>query len=287
METFDSKKIRKIMYSDYESCYKSKLTNFGKYDDVYFWTNEQLSKYKVYDLSNKNVLTITSSGDHMLYAILNNAKEVDCFDVNFLCKFLATLKVAMIKAFSYDDFFKYMDTLFNKGVLSEHNNKKIFDFLEPYLKPLEINFWRSYVDFINENESNCMFLKNDYHCRKKNNPYYKKENYDILKTKINNCNISYYDMDIINIKEKLNNKKYDVIFLSNIITKIKDFGMLDKNKQLEFIYDLFTFLNNGGELYDYHFFNDSDDFSDELSKKFVLEKRKTGFRKYVNVYKKN
>ena len=49
---------------------ENNLTDFESGDKIYCWSNESLKKYYNKNILGKKALTVTSSGDHMLHAIL-------------------------------------------------------------------------------------------------------------------------------------------------------------------------------------------------------------------------
>ena len=61
---------------------KDKITSFGNFDPSYLWTNEDMKLYPKENLKGKDILTITSSGDHALNAILNGGNIIDSFDLH-------------------------------------------------------------------------------------------------------------------------------------------------------------------------------------------------------------
>lgn len=61
---------------------KNDLTIYSSGDNIFPWTNEALREYYEKDLSDKKVLTVTSSGDHILHAALGGAKQITGFDIN-------------------------------------------------------------------------------------------------------------------------------------------------------------------------------------------------------------
>ena len=71
---------------------KDKITSFtpfGNFDPSYLCTNEDMKLYPKENLKGKNILTITSSGDHALNAILNGGDIIDSFDVNQYSKYVS------------------------------------------------------------------------------------------------------------------------------------------------------------------------------------------------------
>lgn len=78
-------KYEKLLHKENEN---SLITPFGCTESSYLWTNENMYLYDNEDLKDKKVLTVTSSGDHALNAILNGAKNIDSFDINLYSKYV-------------------------------------------------------------------------------------------------------------------------------------------------------------------------------------------------------
>ena len=70
---------------------------------VFLFTNENISGYlsQMNDVADKNVLTVTGSGDHAFECLVRGAKRVDTFDVNYLQRHVLELKSKMIKHLPY------------------------------------------------------------------------------------------------------------------------------------------------------------------------------------------
>ena len=61
-----------------------RVTHFKKYDSVYPYNNENINDYYSYFNYSGNVLSVASSGDHMLHAILAGSDDITLFDINIL-----------------------------------------------------------------------------------------------------------------------------------------------------------------------------------------------------------
>ena len=197
---------------------KDKITSFtpfGNFDPSYLWTNEDMKLYPKENLKGKNILTITSSGDHALNAILNGGSMIDSFDVNIFSKYVSALKIAMIKKYGYYDFFKRMDWIENMESLNFNSKENIIDSIREYLSHDEYLFWSTFEYLRINNKVNFNDVINVYGNLKKN-VYSKAFSYNKLKRNLKNAKITYYDSDIMNI-EKIVNKKYDRVFLSNVL----------------------------------------------------------------------
>jgi len=191
------------------------FTSFGNFDPSYLWTNEDMKLYPKENLKEKNILTITSSGDHALNVILNGGSMIDSFDVNIFSKYVSALKIAMIKKYGYYDFFKRMDWIENIESLNFNSKENIIDSIREYLSHDEYLFWSTFEYLRINNKVNFNDVINVYGSLKKN-AYTDAFSYNKLKRNLKKAKITYYDSDIMDI-EKSVNKKYDRVFLSNVL----------------------------------------------------------------------
>lgn len=191
------------------------FTSFGNFDPSYLWTNEDMKLYPKENLKGKNILTITSSGDHALNVILNGGSMIDSFDVNIFSKYVSALKIAMIKKYGYYDFFKRMDWIENMESLNFNSKENIIDSIMEYLSHDEYLFWSTFEYLRINNKVNFNDVINVYGSLKKN-AYTDAFSYNKLKRNLKKAKITYYDSDIMDI-EKSVNKKYDRVFLSNVL----------------------------------------------------------------------
>lgn len=191
------------------------FTSFGNFDPSYLWTNEDMKLYPKENLKEKNILTITSSGDHALNVILNGGSMIDSFDVNIFSKYVSALKIAMIKKYGYYDFFKRMDWIENMESLNFNSKENIIDSIREYLSHDEYLFWSTFEYLRINNKVNFNDVINVYGSLKKN-AYTDAFSYNKLKRNLKKAKITYYDSDIMDI-EKSVNKKYDRVFLSNVL----------------------------------------------------------------------
>ncbi len=210
---------------------------------IYPFTNENISGYyKEIDFTNKDVLTVTSSGDHILNAFLCGANNVDSFDINPLSKYYSELKIASIKTLSLEEFINF---LYNKNkfkISKKYLDKDTYNLVRKKLKEKEQYFW----DYIFKNYDN-KFLYNSYlftddfldiKSLTKANMYLTPYNYDILKEKLQDKSVNYHDC---NIKNLINIKKeFDIILLSNIAAYLDMVyvSKIDYLKELKNIIDI-------------------------------------------------
>ena len=201
MELFDN--LQRDIELAFELLYTRQSVDDFK---LYPWSNEGIHKYyKYYDLKDKDVLCITGSGDHALFAANNGAKEIDCLDKNPLCKYYLALKIALILAYDEKNFFRHFSSKKNKILITEIN----LDEIKPYLDENVYIFWKEII-------SSKIFKKNKRMFRDDGSPTKFKMDYQKLKENLSKVKINYYDGDLKNYLITTS-KKYDVIFLSNVL----------------------------------------------------------------------
>lgn len=194
------------------------------YENYFCWlypfTNENINGYySKIDFNDKSVLSVTSSGDHIINAILKGAKEIDAFDINPLAKYYVNLKIAAIKALNLEQFILF---LYNKNIFREQKyymNYKIYLYrIREHLDSNSKVFW----DYLFENYSSKEIYKSklftdDFLNIKgliEANPYLAEDNYNDVKRKLYYFPINYFQSKLEEITK--NNKKYDILLLSNI-----------------------------------------------------------------------
>lgn len=193
---------------------------------LYPFTNENINGYySEIDFLNKDLLTVTSSGDHILNAILLGAKNICGFDINPLAKYYAELKIAGIKALTLDEFIMFFYAKYR------YNSKKMYLNKDIYLKKLRKflnieykDFWDYFFNNYNMKQINKSYLFTDDYLNLKGllnvNLYLNLTNYYKLKELLKNNNVTYVDMNLSNLKSL--NRKFDIIVLSNIPTFLED-----------------------------------------------------------------
>lgn len=209
---------------------------FKGYTPVYAFNTDDSSSVFVNHqeyIQDNNVLTVTGSGDAIIDLFLNGAKSVTCFDVNKSAKYFAKLKIASIKSgLNYEDFVRYFHgNHIGDEILTYETYQKLAHLLDKDTR----KYWDSIYEFM---QSNDIVLKNNntkiiyeqyssflsFPCLNKtlNNPvsYATKANYEkaqkIIQTKTTN-DITFIDTDILDLSNKLDNKIFNYIYLSNIM----------------------------------------------------------------------
>lgn len=214
---------------------------FNTFSSVSPFTTENIKGYFP-NLENKEVLTVTGSGDHYLNSILLGAKNVTCFDINKLSLHYLKLKIASIKTLELDEFKQYFSIIETDKPFDYEMFKKI----EKSLDDSTIQYWKYIYNFFYNNGKSILeskiFLGNpkDNQKNSKLNFYLEENNYYKLRNKLKN-EIDFILSDINNLQLKQN---YDIMFFSNINeyqNNLKEY--------LKLIYKLSDKLNQYGNIY--------------------------------------
>jgi len=196
---------------------------FYEHSFIYRNTNENIQGYlSQLPIKGKNILTVASSGDHALLSLLNNAKSVETYDINYFAKFYQELKLGGYQILSYEDFVNFF--YFDKGFRYEIFEKII------NLSDEVDEFWQYLFDYNDDFRiiDSPLFsnFEYEYDVLKKFHPFLDKEYFYKNKT-INN--LKFYQCNAIDLP-KILTKTYDVIMLSSIPNFIKEFHDLKKFK---------------------------------------------------------
>ena len=209
------------------------------FEEIYPFTTENIAGYiDCFDLQDKSLLTVGSSGDQIINAAFKGAKDITLLDINPYAKYYYYLKAAGIlelNLIDFNEFFRYNDYpkvfKYNKKVFDKASYKKI----KSTLKSLDNDsylFWDELFDMYQPDHIRFSLFSNDEYGTSvlgKSNLYLQSENtYDETKTKLKELRPEFINEDIF--KSNLT-KNYDNIWLSNIACylyqdKIK--GMTDK-----------------------------------------------------------
>lgn len=150
-----SKEFEANMKKAIEMCSSDLIvtSNYDKsFSKIYPFATENISEYiGFFDLDGKSLLTVGSSGDQAINAILNGAKEVTEIDIQPFAKYYYYLKMASILCFDMQDFINFMKffNFFDKMHQEQGNNcfsKEKFDRVKDTLKVLNgesYEFWNN------------------------------------------------------------------------------------------------------------------------------------------------
>lgn len=216
------------------------LPRFDTISKIYPRTNENITDtYNLFDLQNKDILTVISSSDHIFCAILNDINSITSFDLNILTKYYYHLKKALIETYDLNKFKKVLfDNLIDKGILKEKTYLEFRDKIDKEYR----DFWDEIINYslIKNIPLNKLFLKTSHNIDLVN--YLKEENYKLLKEKIESTDITFIQSDITLLHKKLEGS-YDYMFLSNI----SDYLTIFKTKQYAET-KLLNHLNKNGQI---------------------------------------
>lgn len=219
---------KRMECSHYSSHYDD---NFNNYSRTYSSTNENLSEY-IMDIEDKTVLTVSSSGDHLLNMVGRGCKRVDTFDINCYSPFIQNLKIYAIKYLPKNLALKFLDKI---------NNEIYFKFNQ-YLPKKEKDFF-DYL-FSNYNADYICYklfyfsLKNN-----DNNNFFDSSTFDYIKKRLDEVKHNHYHVSLYQLSNYLNTL-YDSIYLSNISYYVKNIDSF-----LNYINYLKNYLNSSGKIY--------------------------------------
>ncbi|MCI5732447.1 MAG: DUF3419 family protein [Tenericutes bacterium] len=237
-------KYEKLLYKENEN---SLITPFGCTESSYLWTNENMYLYDNEDLKDKKVLTVTSSGDHALNAILNGAKNIDSFDINLYSKYVSALKIAMIKKYDYNAFYYRVNWIENIGGLNFNAKENMVEELKEYLTYDEYMFWKT-EEYLRINNKICFYDIVNTNLYRNLNKYNNVYSYKKLRRMLGDVSIIYNDFDIKDISDNINNK-YDCIYVSNIL----EFFLSSDKEYKKVVQSLDGILNKRGKIHGYDF----------------------------------
>ena len=109
------------------------------YSRIYTFTTENINGYiKYFDLKNKSLLTVGSSGDQILNAYFYCARDITLFDINPYAKYYVYLKVAAILSLTYDEF----QCFFFKRGIDNNSNKDVFS--SDLFNKMNLNYYETW-----------------------------------------------------------------------------------------------------------------------------------------------
>ena len=197
-----------------------------QYQSIYLFTTENLNGIlNNLDVEGKDILTVSSSGDHIFNMLLKNAKSIEAYDINYFAKYYFYFKESAIRTLTREEFISFFFGK-NYSLKNQRFNQKFFEKIVKNIKDADAKFFfdvlGSYVGskklfnsklfFVNYYSKNTYigcndYLKNDY-------------NYKKLQQILENYKYKFYRMNIFKDISDISNKKYDVIYLSNILDRI-------------------------------------------------------------------
>lgn len=191
---------------------------------IYKVSNEMISAQPYQEaLADKNrILSVIASGDQILNSILLGSTEIDGYDISVFPKYFLLLKMAAVLSLTREEFISFfLDTPNYRDIFSYEFYEKIRD----NLSSEALEFWDSLFDYYDGYDiySSTLFSSELYTkaSQLSMNPYLDEDNYKILRSKIGDINIRFYEGNIFKIADSLKDG-YDLINLSSIIYYMKD-----------------------------------------------------------------
>lgn len=195
---------------------------FNDISGIYRMTNENVSsKEYISSIKNKErILSVIASGDQIINSILLGSIDIEGFDISRFPKYFLMLKLAAIQELKKDEYLSFFigdihNELFNYDVYS-----KIYKRLDKEYQ----EFWDSLFDYFDSIEliESMLFRTNieNKNLMIHNNLYLQDDNYEIIKRKIDNIDIKFYEGNIFELINS-NMKPFDLVNLSNIINYYK------------------------------------------------------------------
>ena len=211
-------------------------STLGRFSLIYPFTTENISEYiDMFDLNNKSLLTVGSSGDQVINAALKDCTNQTVIDICPFTSYYFYLKKACLLSLDYEQFLRFLCMCdypkrndFNYKVF----NLETWNIVFPVLKALSeesFEFWKELISRVNifdVRENIFRFRFDQPYVIKKLNLYLKdKEHFNMTKKKIELVEPKFIIGDIYtnNIGDQ-----YDNIFLSNMA----DYYPPEKHKKL-------------------------------------------------------
>ena len=233
------------------------INNFNSLSQIYSFTTENIAGYFEYlDFTNKNILTVAASGDHIINAFYKGAKQVYGFDINYLALIFTELKLVALRNLQYKEFLQFF-------MINEENdiekNKNVLDYgvyINKLIKDLSKIVAESWDTIYQNFKNNGYDLRNSYifnnkydnnNVKSNSNLYLKSElEYNIAKERIDEkeiilINSNYKDINCYNLPNLAN---CDIILMSNISDYIKDIYKKKANYLEEYIREIIQNFNN-------------------------------------------
>ena len=197
----------------------------GIFNWIYPFTTENISGYiDLFDLKNKSLLTVGSSGDQVINAAFYGCKDITVLDVCPFTKFYFYLKNAGRISLDYEQFINFFYRRDFEGSISDVNDNsfdiEMLNEIFPVLKEVDLEsfkFWKELYNRFESKKIRDLLFSHDESSKeliKSINPYLKSEEaYNYSKKVVENITPNFiigniFDLDLSN--------SYDNILLSNL-----------------------------------------------------------------------
>ena len=232
--------------------------DFNETAKLYSHANEHVSE--IVDSMGRidSCLTVASSGDQLLNLLAKDVYHIDTFDINQYANYYINLRLAGILGIrNIDELWEFLLRVNYKG----------FQDAIPYLDDKSLQFWNYVFSKFSPNELLFNVFRGDYEDIDiiHDNNYFDTFVLTDIKQMVKRLERTHFNTHLLALDNCLKDKKYDVIYLSNI------YDYVNTKKFLRFLRILRNHLTKNGKLYySYQYEIDKDD--DVLS---LLQKKDT------------
>ena len=234
-----------------EKIYYDDMTSYKGFSQIYPFTTENIKGYiNHFDLGiNKSLLTVGSSGDQVINAVLKGCRDITVIDINPYTKFYYYLKMAAIIDLTYDEYFMFFKYKSYPTTFEENEDtlcKNLYDRLKDNLRLLDYEsylFWEEILlNYNNVLIRNRLFSNDEGQIKENrgcNNYLSTKEDYLKTRTMIKKVHPVFINDDILTVKF---NRRFDVIWLSNIA------NYLNEDEIKDMVHRMYNRLNINGQM---------------------------------------
>lgn len=224
------------------------------YMPLYMFTTENIKGVtNALDVYGKDVFTVCASSDHEFNFLLKGAKSVETFDVNYLTDFYYWFKESAVLTLEYEEFIDFFfpkhKFSFRKKTFNEKDFMRIIDNIRDEDAK---EYWKNLVNIYGSEFLYSSKLFNIFYDKKlyiECNDYLKnKENYNKLRDRLKSHKHKFYHLNIFDeLYELPKGNKYQVIYLSNILDRIKANDKLSCVRKVKEIIEKFkSYLSDDG-----------------------------------------
>jgi hypothetical protein len=249
---------------------------------VYPFTTENISGYLPYfDLKDRSLLTVGSSGDQVISAIMQGCKDVTLYDICGISRFYYYLKVAGIISLTQQEFMNFFryenynrwkknENVFNReSYLKLNENLRLLDY-ESYLFFDELFTTFSGLDirellFIHDEDTDERIIRGNRYLQ---SPELYAKAGELLKK----VRPKFVKGDIFKLDDK---QKYDNIWLSNIAT-----WLAEQERAELLINTAYRCLNKNGQLLASYLYAVNEEYRDDYAPIYNIEKVFETFKQY-------
>ncbi len=232
---------------------------FTEYASFYHLTNESVETFlKIVTLTlETKALSILASGDQVFHLVQRGLKDIDTFDINRLTEYYALgFKKRAIECLSFEDYNKLFE--YYKEYYDKTHNCQHLDIEQYVIENMEDEykwFWQELFYNLKQHGFNPSVFhfanradRLSSICRIPNSYMKDIEKYNELQQKLAKANITFKQSSIVDVPNNFN-KKYDLIYLSNVMEYYTEFFCGNKKKALDILKKIYNEnLNINGEI---------------------------------------